>query len=143
MEENGNSTITNNNPACYTLGMSISQKRNRILIYRATLREIGSPSYIRLLVSRKEKRVAVQCCEEIDKDSYHVPDYNSWEQFEITCKKLVAMLYKNAGWNPENTYQLFGYPVKRYRLVVFCLEEGKEIKDDISADDSWNPLSEM
>lgn len=112
------------------LGISFSLKRRRALIYRATLKEIGEPSYIRLLVNRKQKRMAVQSCEEIDRESYEVPSYDSWEQFEIASIKLIAMFYKMAGWNQEKSYRIYGYPVKKYHLVLFCLEDGTEITDD-------------
>lgn len=112
------------------LGMSFSLKRYRVLIYRSTLKRIGEPSYIRFLLNRKQKRVAVQSCEVIDNESYEVPDYDSWEQFEIASQKFISLIYKMAGWDIEKTYRVFGYPVEKYRLVLFCLEEGQEIADD-------------
>lgn len=112
------------------LGLSLSIKRGRILIYRNTLKEIGEPDYIRLLLNRKLKRIAVQCCEEIDRDSYRVPDYSTWEQFDIASLKFITMLYKMAGWDSEKSYRIYGYPVLKYRLVLFCLEDAHVIADD-------------
>lgn len=111
------------------LGISLSLKRRRMLIYRSTLKEIGEPGFIRLLVNRRQKRVAVQCCEEIDKDSYRIPPYDSWDQFEITSLKFINMIYKMGGWNMNKTYRIFGYPVSDYRLVLFCLKDAQEIAD--------------
>lgn len=111
------------------LGMSFSLKRGRALIYRSTLKEIGEPSYIRLLINKKLKRIAVQCCEEIDKESYEVPDYSTLDQFEISSLNLITLIYKMAGWESDKSYRVYGYPVTKYRLVLFCLDEGKEITD--------------
>lgn len=111
------------------LGVSFSLKRRRILIYRTALKAIGSPRFIRLLVSRKDKRFAVQCCEEIDRDAYEIPAYDTWEQFEISSLKFISLIYKMAGWDQAKSYRVFGYPVEKYRLILYCLDEAKEITD--------------
>lgn len=116
-------------PVPRRLGISFSLKRGRLLVYRSTLKSLGEPGFIRLLVNKKEKRIAVQSCEEIDKDSYHVPTYDNWEQFEITSMKFINMIYKMASWDKQKTYRMYGYPVPRYHLVLFCLEDGREISD--------------
>lgn len=111
------------------LGVSFSLKRSRILIYRTALKAIGSPRFIRLLVSKRDKRFAVQCCEEIDRDAYEIPAYDTWEQFEITSIKFINLIYKLAGWDQDKNYKILGYPVEKYRLILYCLDEAKEMTD--------------
>lgn len=114
---------------CEKLGISFSLKHGRMFIHRTTLKAIGEPGYIRLLVNRKQKRIAVQSCEEIDNDAYKVPAYENWLQFEVYSLKFLQMIYKMAGWDKEKTYRIYGYPVTDYRLVLFCLEDGREINE--------------
>lgn len=111
------------------LGITFSLKRGRILIYRTALKAIGSPRFIRLLVSRKDKRIAVQCCEEIDRDSYAIPAYETWEQFEIASTKFISLIYKLTKWDPDKNYRIYGYAVEKYHLILYCLDEAKETKD--------------
>ena len=42
-------------------GLSFSFKKGRTIIYRATIRELGKPEYVRFLLNKKNKTVAVQC----------------------------------------------------------------------------------
>lgn len=110
-------------------GISFFLKRGRILIYRTALKAIGSPRFIRLLVSRKDKRIAVQCCEEIDRDSYAIPAYDTWDQFEISSTKFIGLIYKLAKWDQDKNYRILGYAVEKYHLILYCLDEAQEITD--------------
>lgn len=112
------------------LGITFSLRRDSTYIHRTTLKEIGEPGYVRLLLNRKQKRIAVQSCEEIDNDAYQVPAYENWNQFEIYSLKFLRMIYKMAGWDVRKSYRIYGYPVTDYRLVLFCLEDGREITEE-------------
>ena len=53
------------------LGLSFSFQRGRLLIYYASIRELQEPEYIRFLFNSREKRLAIQVCEQIDRDPLH------------------------------------------------------------------------
>jgi len=113
-------------------GISFSMKRRRVLIYRSTLRCLGQPQSIRFLLNMKCRRVAVQACEIIDRDSFKVPQYEngSKDQYEITSISFLNMIYKIAEWNLNQTYRIYGTSYPGNRLVEFDLEDAEVIQDE-------------
>jgi len=113
-------------------GISFSIKRSRVLIYRSTIRELKSPEYIRFLLNKKKHTIAVQCCEQIDQDSFKVPDLANDKrvQFEISSMNFLSIIYEIANWDPKKTYHLTGYYIEKYRLVLYDLNEANVISDD-------------
>lgn len=113
-------------------GLSFSLKRGRTLIYHATIRELDNPEYIRFLVNREQKKVAVQVCEAIDKDSFKVPEFPTDKrfQYEISSMNFVNIVYGMMNWDPQKAYHLRGYLVPRYRLMLYELVEAKAIKEE-------------
>lgn len=113
-------------------GISLSLKRRRILIYKETLRSIGAPQNIRFLLNMKKKRIAVQACEAIDRDSFTVPDLTTMKdsQYEITSITFVRMVYKLAGWSENLTYRIMGTVYPQNHLVEYELENAIIITDE-------------
>lgn len=113
-------------------GISISLKRRRILVYKETLRSIGAPQNIRFLLNTKKKRIAVQACEAIDRDSFTVPDISLMgdTQFEITSITFARMLYNLSGWNEDLTYRIMGTVHPKNRLVEYDLGNAMIIADE-------------
>ena len=111
------------------LGMSFSITRGRLLIYHATIIELGNPDYIRFLYNDGMRRVAVQCCEKIDKEGFRVPKVVSGErfQFEISGSPFLSVIYKKCQWNIEQAYNVFGVSYPEHRLVEFRLDNARQI----------------
>ena len=111
------------------LGMSFSITRGRLLIYHATIIELGNPDYIRFLYNDGKRRVAVQCCEKIDKEGFRVPKVAPGErfQFEISGSPFLSVIYKKCQWNIEQAYNVFGISYLEHRLVEFRLDDAKQI----------------
>jgi len=111
------------------LGMSFSIARGRLLIYHATIVELGNPGYIRFLYNDDKRRVAVQCCEKIDKEGFRVPKVAAGErfQFEISGSPFLSVIYKKCGWDIEQSYTVLGRYYPEYRLVEFKLDDAKTI----------------
>lgn len=120
------------NNAALKAGLSFSNKRGRLLIHHATIRALGEPDYVRLLLNKRDKRLAVQCCEEIDSDHFRVPaavegqDY----RFEISSVGLISVIVKTCGLDSNKTYLVYGTHLPKYRLVEFDLAEVREIHQD-------------
>lgn len=113
-------------------GVSFSSRRGRLLIYHATIKALGNPSYIRFLVNSKEQHLAVQCCEEIDGNNFRVPQWREDEkmQFEISSVTFISILYKMCQWDQSKAYLVYGEPHPKYRLVDFDLKKAREIRPD-------------
>lgn len=118
------------------VGLSLSLKRGRLLIYYATIRALGDPGFIRFLVNSKERHLAVQTCEEIDGNNFKVPTHVPGEDycFEICSTQFVSILYKTCGWDPDKTYMVYGKLHAKHRLVDFDLNTAREISSDQFAD---------
>ena len=116
----------------FKTGISFSMKRRRVLIYRCTLRALGMPKNLRFLLNMKKKRVAVQACEAIDRDSFKVPEFNlgSKDQYEITSQNFLNIIYKTAEWDREKTYRMSGTVYPENRLVEFDLKNVEEISEE-------------
>ena len=121
--------MCSNNRSDNKLGMSFSLSRGRLLVYHATIIELGNPDYVRFLYNDGKKRIAVQCCEKIDKEGFRVPAVDVGErfQFEITSSPLLSVIYKKCGWGAGRTYNVIGTSHPEHRLVEYKLEEAKEI----------------
>jgi len=113
-------------------GISFSLKRRRVLIHRSTLRSLGEPTNIRFLLNMKMKKVAVQACEAIDRDSFVVPDFKEVAEghFEISSINFLNVVYKLGGWDINKTYRIAGEEFCRNRLVEFELDEAAIITDE-------------
>lgn len=113
-------------------GLSFSLRRGRLLVYHATIQMLGEPSYIRFLLNAKDRKLAVQCCEEIDGNNFRVPENIQGVEykFEISSVTFLSLIYKNCRWDDTKTYACYGIYHPKYRLVDFNLAEAKEIKPE-------------
>lgn len=80
------------------VGISFSLLRGRVLIHRSALRSIDMPSNIRFLLNTGAKKVAIQACEAIDRDSFTVPNLNEMGSYEIASVNFINVIYGLAGW---------------------------------------------
>lgn len=109
--------------------MSFSLPRGRLLVYHATIRELGNPQYVRFLYNDGRRRIAVQCCEKIDKEGFRVPDTEAGDrfQFEISSSPLLSVIYKKCEWDIDQAYNVTGVSYPEHRLVEFRLDDARQI----------------
>lgn len=114
------------------LGMSFSLTRGRLLVYHAAIVELGNPEYVRFLYNDGKKRIAVQCCEKIDKEGFRVPDLDVGErfQFEISSSPLLSVIYKKCGWEMDQTYNVTGVSYPEHRLIEYRLDDARQINSN-------------
>ena len=120
--------IRQNNSA----GLSLSTRRDRIIIHHATILALGEPEYIRFLINQRDRKVAVQCCEQIDRNHILVPEAESGKEyrFEISSTCLISVVYKICGWDQGKTYVVYGKAHPKHRLVEFDLDTAQIIAAD-------------
>lgn len=107
------------------VSLSVDLKKFRLRIHKTTLSQLGQPRYIQLLVSPKEKVIAIRGLEERCKEAHNVsftrmkPD-NSFElyskQLVITLMSLLPDLEKNF------TYRLTGEVHTDEKVAFFPLD---------------------
>lgn len=114
------------------LGLSFNIRRGRMLIYHSTIRAIGEPEYIRFLFNNKDKKIAVQSCEAIDRDSFRVPKVIPGErfQFDISSSPFLSVVYKACHWSLDESYLVYGVSHPEHRLVEFELKSAIQITPD-------------
>jgi len=114
----------NVNTTTNRMGLSLSMRRGRLLVYYTTIKAMGNPEHIRFLFNARDRKIAIQCCEPIDRDSFRVPEYREGEkyQFEISSSPFLSVIYKTCRWDPSMTYLSFGRMYSKNRLVEFDLK---------------------
>lgn len=117
------------NIAGIRLGLSFNIRRGRMLIYHSTIRAMGEPEYIRFLFNNRDKKIAVQHCEAIDRDSFRVPKVVPGErfQFDITSSPFLSVVYKACHWSLDESYLVYGVNHPEHNLVEFELKEAIQI----------------
>lgn len=110
----------------YSETMSFDLKKFRIRIHKSTIRAIGDPRYIHLLVSPDKKSVGVKACFDRtpDKDAHRVNQYlmESDNSYEIYSSAFVKKLCKELGQLDENvSYRIKGRIVPSEQMAVYSL----------------------
>ena len=107
--------------------VSIDFKRDRIRIHKSTLRAIGDPEYILLLINPGERTLAILWSERSDMRSYHLPryKYGDKECCEISSKPLLNKLLSLCScWQGNHLYRVYGEVIPHEKIVQFCLDDG-------------------
>lgn len=110
----------------YSETMSFDLKKFRIRIHKSTIRAIGDPRYIHLLVSPDKKSVGVRACldKSPDKDAHRVNRHlmESENSYEIYSSAFVKKLCKVVGSPDENaSYRIKGKIIASEKMAVYSL----------------------
>jgi hypothetical protein len=106
------------------LAIAIDFKGNRIRIHRSTLRAIGNPEYIHLLINPEERTLAIQRSDRSDLKAYRLPPkrFEDHRSFEITSKALMRnLLLLCSEWQDEHLYHVHGEIIPVENIVRFNL----------------------
>lgn len=108
-----------------TLGMDVG--RNVIRINRSTLKALGNPSYVQLLVNPESRAMAVRAVDRAEEgdQTFRIPKRikNSELPATITSQTFMALL-RNAfpELSPEHSYHLSGIIVPSERITLFSMD---------------------
>ena len=106
--------------------ITIDFKRDRIRIHKRTLRFLGDPEYVLLLVNPEDHTIAIMRCDRSDLRAYRLPKARLYDKqsFEITSKCLLRNLLSMCGYLHDNhIYRLYGELVQNEGIVQFSLAE--------------------
>ncbi len=81
-----------------------------MLIHRKTIRALGQPERIRLLINADTRHLCIQGCDDKEPCSFVVPREMTSLQysFYIHSKLLLGQICSMMGWNPGFSYRVFG-----------------------------------
>lgn len=103
--------------------ISINMKESAIMIHKNTLRALGKPEYIQILINPEEKTIVLCCSSESDYLAHHVKEEIFWDTRKsmkihscILLKNLYSIYPK---WDIKGTYKLTGEYISSLNIVKF------------------------
>ena len=98
---------------------------NKVYVNAACVRLLPDVEYVKILVSRKRKQVAIEPSDEMDIKAYRWSRVKDGKLYasQRTGDIFVMMLCEMMGWDPDNRYKIIGRMVhsRGHSLIVFDL----------------------
>ena len=101
--------------------LSIDLKKSLIRVHRNTLRLLGDPDYIQLLINPNAKMIAIKAGDKRDYLAHKVRKY----RFETGYSKdlLQTMMTVDCGWEYGNIFRLYGQFNSKAGVIQFSMLE--------------------
>ena len=106
--------------------LSIDLKKSLIRIHRNTLRLLGDPDYIQLLINPNSKMIAIKAVDKRDYLAHKVRKYRfeTGYSYELYCKDLLqTMMTVDCGWEYGNIFRLYGQFNSKAGVIQFSMLE--------------------
>lgn len=110
----------------------VDLKKYLIRIHRDTLRLIGNPEYVLLLVNPNEKILAVLPSDRSDTKAHHISksSLHNKKSFEIYSTPLMQSLKNiSTGWEANKAYRIYGEKVPSQYVIKFPMSEALSINE--------------
>lgn len=105
--------------------ISIDPRKNRIRIYKRTIRLFEIPKYVQILVNPQNSIIAIQCLDTRPAHQYHRIQWKKLENrnsYEIYSSFLVDKLKEVCvDWPNHDSYRIIGTYHKKDRVASFDL----------------------
>lgn len=101
--------------------MTLDFRKGRIRIYRATLKLMNSPDYIRLLVNPEQQIIAVQVSDANEARAFRSAGIHvdSQKNFDLSSRALTDQLRPCWKWEDGKSYRLTGRVIRGQDIVAF------------------------
>lgn len=107
--------------------ISINIKDSSIMIHKNTLRILGNPEYIQILINPADKTIVVCCSSECDHLAHPVSReilVNNRKTLKIYSNALLQNLHKiYPKWTKDYTYRMTGEFFSRLNIVKFNMSD--------------------
>lgn len=105
----------------------VDLKKYRIRIHKNTLRSIGTPNYVLLLVNPEERTLAILRSDRSDLRAHHI-NMSLFEKnkasFELYSRSLVKSLRDIcSNWQDSQSYRLYGEIIPHEGIARFYMSE--------------------
>ena len=110
---------------------AITFNNNQIYVNSVCLKKLPNADYVQILIHKEKKLLAIRPCDEDARDAFKWKTVSSITGKQlpkhITARILVAMLFKQMGWDIQNRYRLIGKlrEARGIRMFVFDLTSYK------------------
>ena len=107
--------------------ISVNIKYSQILIHKNSLRLLGNPEYIQILVNPEEKSI-ILCCSVEEDHLAHAVNPKIFDSREkglcIRSHPLMKNLYRlNPVWNVSSTYKIKGRFFPNLNIIKFKIKD--------------------
>ena len=105
--------------------LCIDLKKNRIRIHRQTLKMLGDPKYIQLLVNPHDARIAIRPSYSGDHLAHRIKRVPAGDKHnnEIYSSDFIKALNSiSFGWEQDHMYRIYGRMNQRENLVYFDIK---------------------
>ena len=104
--------------------LCIDLKKSLIRIHRNTLRLLGDPDYIQLLINPATKMIAIKAGDKKDYLAHKVKNhrFKTGYSYELYCKNLLqTMMTIDCGWEYGNIFRLYGQFNPKVGVIQFSM----------------------
>jgi hypothetical protein len=104
----------------------VDLKKDRIRIHKNTLRAIGIPNYVLLLVNPDERTLAVLRSDRSDPRAHHIPSapLEIQRTYELYSRSLIKNLRDVCrDWNDSQSYRMYGEVIQNENMVRFNMSD--------------------
>lgn len=111
----------------------VDLKKYRIRIHRNTLRSIGNPDHVLLLVNPEERTLAILRCEHSDPRAHRITaaSLEDRKTVELYSRSLIKSLRDVcSGWQDSTTYRLYGEIIPHEGMARFHMSIGVSVDGD-------------
>ena len=102
----------------------IDMRKNRIRIHKNTLRALGNPDFVVLIVNPEEYTLGIKCSTIDDKLAHRIRKNTLKKECELHSKRLMTAFYRLCpDWDDKKNYRLEGDVIKEENMVVFSMRK--------------------
>ena len=104
----------------------VDLKKDRIRINKNTLRALGTPDYVLLLVNPEERTLAVLRSDRSESRAHHIPSVPLEVQrtFELYSRSLIKSLRNVCrDWKGNQSYRMYGEVIPNEGMVLFYMSD--------------------
>lgn len=106
-------------------------KKNRIRIHKNTLKALGFPTYVLLLINPLALLIAVKASDGSDARAHRVMQrISSNQSLEIYSTTLFKQLLECSPWDDQQCYRLFGNRIDSHGIVQFDIRDSRSFSAD-------------
>lgn len=103
----------------------VDLKKYRIRIHKNTLRSIGTPNYVLLLVNPEERTLAILRSDSTDPRAHLIAaSFEAKKAFELYSRSLVKNLHDVcSNWHDNQSYRLYGEIIPNKGIARFYMPD--------------------
>lgn len=101
----------------------VDMRKNRIRIHKNTLRALGNPDFVVLIINPDEHTLGIKCSMLDDKLAHRIHKNTMKNDCELHSKPLMTALHRLCpDWDEKESYKLEGKVIADENMAVFSMK---------------------